>query len=62
MSTPHTNRSRRHIAVDILGICVGSLLVDAIHSRSYLSGLIAAALLVVLVVVDKMNISEEEGE
>lgn len=51
----------RHYAVDLIGITMGSFIVDAVSRRNWISGVAAAVLGIVLYIFDKIGIENEES-
>ena len=62
MHRPVSNLAKRHILVDILAVLAGSFLVDTFHTHSVVSGLLAAAFFLFLVLRDNSNLHKEEGK
>lgn len=50
----------RHYAVDLIGITMGSFIVDTVSRRNWISGIAAAVLGIALYVFDRIGIENEE--
>lgn len=61
MTTKHRKIRERHLAVDLIGITMGSFIVDAVTRHNWVSGVVAVVLGIALYVFDKIGIENEES-
>lgn len=61
MTTKGRRIRQRHIAVDLLGITMGSFIVDAVTRHNWISGVVAVVMGGALYILDREGIENEEN-